>query len=99
MAGSGFGMGGLLPGMEDQPAPSQSRTQPSGGGLDLDSLLKQLGQDPSMADELAQKTGLDKGTAQQSLQEVLDALGQQRRSSAGASRPKMGGMDDLLLNR
>jgi hypothetical protein len=100
MAGGGSGMGGLLPGMEDQPAPSQSRAQPSGGGLDLDSLLKQLSQDPSMADELAQKTGLDKGTAQQSLQEVLDALGQQRRSSsAGASRPKTGGMDDLLLNR
>ncbi len=100
MAGGGSGMGGLLPGMENQPAPSQSRTQPSGGGLDLDSLLKQLGQDPGMADELAQKTGLDKGTAQQSLQEVLDALGQQRRSGGtGSSRPKTGGMDDLLLNR
>ena len=100
MTGSGSGMGGLLPGMESQQAPTQSRTQPSGGGLDLDSILKEMGQDPRMADELAQQTGLDKGTAQQSLQEVLDALGQQRRSgNTGSSRPKTGGMDDLLLNR
>ncbi len=100
MAGGGSGMGGLLPGMESQQAPAQSRTQPSGGGLDLDSILKEMGQDPRMADELAQKTGLDKGTAQQSLQEVLDALGQQRRSgNTGSSRPKTGGMDDLLLNQ
>lgn len=100
MAGGGSGTGGLLPGMERQPAPTQSRTQPSGGGLDLDSLLNEMRQDPRMADELAQKTGLDKGTAQQSLQEVLDALGQQRRSGgASARRPKTGGMDDLLLNR
>ncbi len=100
MTGGGSGMGGLLPGMESGATSSQGRVQPSGSGLDLDSLLEQMGQDPRVADEFAQKAGLDRDTAQQSLQEVLGALNQQRRSGdAGTGRPKTGGMDDLLLNR
>ncbi|OQA40218.1 MAG: hypothetical protein BWY52_02926 [Chloroflexi bacterium ADurb.Bin325] len=51
-----------------------------------------------MADELAQKAGIDKATAQKSLQEVLAALSQQRRDQApGSGQAKSGGMDDLLF--
>lgn len=97
--GSSGGLGGLFPGAQRETEPAQG--QSAGQGLDLDSLLEQMGQDQGMADELAQQTGLDSTTAQKSLQEVLGALGAQRRSrgsAAGGSQQsdKQGGLDDLL---
>lgn len=96
-AGGAGGLGGLLPGLSGESNYSQPQ-QPS-QGLDLDSLLEQMGQDDSMADELAQQTGLDAQTAQKGLQEVLGALGAQRQASGRApSQTKQGGLDDLLEN-
>ncbi len=80
--------------------PSQSGSaQRSGGGLDLDGLLEQMGQDKSVAKELAEQTGLDSQTAKKGLDEILGALGAQRQASSGQSQPaKKGGLDGLLEN-
>lgn len=91
-------MGGAsaLPGASTPPR-SRAATPQQAQGLDLDSLLETMGQDRSMADELAQQTGLDKQTAQRSLQEVLGMIGAQRGQGGSApTQPKQGGLDSLL---
>lgn len=76
-----------------------SPSQQSGGGLDLDGLLEQMGHDKGVARELAEQTGLDSQTAKKGLDEILSALGAQRQASAGQSQPaEKGGLDGLLEN-
>jgi hypothetical protein len=92
------------------PRPTGGRTTPRvqpQQGLDLDHLLESMGsgqqlqssyfRSTGLADELAQQTGLDTGTAAESLQEVFALLGSQL--AAGRSEPKPGDatyLDHLL---
>ncbi len=87
MTGGGSGMGGLLPGMESGATSSQGRAQPSGGGLDLDSLLEQMRQDPCAADEFAQKAGLDRARPSR----VCRKSSVRSTSSAAAATPVLAG--------
>ncbi len=87
LSGSASGMSGY--GQEQQPS----------GGLNLDSLLEQMGQDENVAQELAEQTGLDSQTAKVGLEEILGALGAQRQAASRQPQPsKQGGLDDLLEN-
>ncbi len=88
-------LGGMAGGASGQSG--YSPQQKSGGGLDLDGLLEQMGQDKNAAKELAEQTGLDKETAQKGLDEILGALGAQRQSS-GSQPSKKSGLDGLLEN-
>jgi hypothetical protein len=92
------------------PRPTGGRTSPGvqpQQGLDLDHLLESMGsgqqlgssyfRSTGLADELAQQTGLDAGTAAESLEEVFSLLGSQL--AAGRSEPKPGDatyLDPLL---
>lgn len=113
----GFVLTKLLPGLlggAGAAAPSATprrRTraaQPQVEGLDLDSLLEQMGSEEGLdpdywrssgiADELSEQTGLDSDTAVQSLQQVFGMIGTQL-GSPRAQRPsqkKPGGLDHLL---
>lgn len=86
-----------LPGATPQPR-SRAATPQQPQSFNLDSLLETMGQDGSMADELAQQTGLDTQTAQRGLQEVLGMLGAQgqAQSSGASTQPKQSGLDNLL---
>lgn len=91
-----------------------SAASPSGGrSQDMDALVAQMnserGIDASylrtsgMAEELAEQTGLDSETAEQSLEEAFSLLGQQLGEAAGESqsqqsRPQLSGLDALLDN-
>jgi len=95
-AGMLGGGGASLPGATPQ-SRSRATTPQQPQSLNLDSLLETMGQDRSMADELAQQTGLDPQTAQRGLQEVLSMIGAQSQAQGGASaQPKQGGLDNLL---
>lgn len=88
LSGSAAGQSGYAP------------EQQAGGGLDLDSLLEQMGHDQNMAQELAEQTGLDSQTAKLGLDEILGALGAQRQAGVGQSKPpsQQSGLDGLLEN-
>lgn len=86
-----------FPGATTQPR-GRAATPQQAQSLNLDSLLETMGQDDSMADELAQQTGLDAQTAQRGLQEVLGMIGAQgqAQNSGASTQPKQGGLDSLL---
>ncbi len=93
-----FVMSKLLGGMSGGAAGQAGYLQEaqSGGGLNLDGLLEQMGQDEGAAQELAEKTGLDSQTAKKGLEEVLGALGSQRQAPSGGSQANKSGLDGLL---
>ncbi len=95
LSGMTGGGAAAVPGATTQPR-GRAATPQQGGSLDLDSLLETMGQDRSMADELAQQTGLDRQTAQRSLQEVLGMIGTQSGQGSAPAAPKQGGLDNLL---
>lgn len=93
----GGGGAAALPGTTVQPR-SRAATPQQPQSFNLDNLLETMGQDGSMADELAQQTGLDAQTAQRGLQEVLGMIGAQSRAQGGSAptQPKQSGLDNLL---
>jgi hypothetical protein len=93
-----------------------SEASASGGrGQDVDALVAQMNSEQGIdgdylrssgiAQELAEQTGLDPDTAEQSLEEVFSMLGQQMGEASASgpsqpqqSRPQLGGLDALLDN-
>lgn len=99
-----FVIGKLLGGMGSvgggRPATSVAQSPTSARSFNLDSLLDEMGRNPSMAEELAQQTGLDAQTAQQGMRQVLEMLGGQAhgREDGRPTPPQRGSLDDLLKN-
>ncbi len=101
-----FVLGKLLKGRTQ--ASSGSSAQPEAQGLSLDGLLGRMNSGATvrkadiratgMAGELAAYTGLDRRTAEASLQEVLNALGGQVAKAPARTprKPKDSGLDGLL---
>jgi hypothetical protein len=104
-----FALSKLLPALLGGSAASTS----GGRSQDVDALVAQMNSEQGidadylrssgMAEELAEQTGLDPDTAEQSLEEVFSMLGQQMgeassQSQPQQSRPQLGGLDALLDN-